>query len=480
MIETHTLWAAELGNMAMFVDERHRSRFVVMLGAKATMSADSIPHASGSPAATKAAYEFLSNPRVQSTIIEHAVTGSTANACCDESVVLVVHDTTTANFTGSTTIPELGPIDSGFLAKGVHIHTSLVLDTTGVVVGIGAQQIWVRPPESPGKKPPKEDEDKESYKWIQGIEQVNESLWDAAYRNGQTAPPRQIHLGDREADTCDTLQTIDDIGQSCVIRSVQNRTVDDPLHLAHDAVRGRAVIGEAELLVPRKGQSVERLATVEIRVLQTTLVSNPTKHPNAWSMQFTLVEVYESNPPVGTTGLHWLLWTREPADTLNQALRVVALYKFRWKIEDFHFAYKSGCRVEDLRLRDFQALAKALRMYAAVAARIVQMRDAARIEPEAPALGFLTADECEVLQLKYSQKHVDPFRVPLTIGQAVMWIGRLGGHQNRKGDGMPGARTLWRGLHDLKILVEGYRAGKALEKRRIANELTLEKETCKG
>ena len=36
----------------------------------------------------------------------------------------------------------------------------------------------------------------------------------------------------------------------------------------------------------------------------------------------------------------------------------------------------------------------------------------------------------------------------LTIGQAVLWIGRLGGHLNRKRDGMPGVRTLWRGLHD--------------------------------
>jgi hypothetical protein len=50
----------------------------------------------------------------------------------------------------------------------------------------------------------------------------------------------------------------------------------------------------------------------------------------------------------------------------------------------------------------------------------------------------------------------------LTIGQAVLWIGRLGGHLNRKGDGMPGVRVLWRGLHDLSRLVTGFRAGKKL------------------
>jgi Transposase Tn5 dimerisation domain len=50
----------------------------------------------------------------------------------------------------------------------------------------------------------------------------------------------------------------------------------------------------------------------------------------------------------------------------------------------------------------------------------------------------------------------------LTIGQAVLWIGRLGGHLNRKGDGMPGVRTMWRGLHDLTLLVAGFRVGKRL------------------
>jgi hypothetical protein len=42
----------------------------------------------------------------------------------------------------------------------------------------------------------------------------------------------------------------------------------------------------------------------------------------------------------------------------------------------------------------------------------------------------------------------------------VPWIGRLGGHLNRKRDGMPGVRTLWRGFHDLALLAAGFRAGK--------------------
>ena len=50
----------------------------------------------------------------------------------------------------------------------------------------------------------------------------------------------------------------------------------------------------------------------------------------------------------------------------------------------------------------------------------------------------------------------------LTIGQTALWIGRLGGHLNRKGDRMPGVRTLCRGLHDLILLVAGFRAAERL------------------
>ena len=89
----------------------------------------------------------------------------------------------------------------------------------------------------------------------------------------------------------------------------------------------------------------------------------------------------------------------------------------------------------------------------------MSLRDLARETPEAPALEVLSEDEVEVLVCHFG-KGMKPSE--LTIGQAVLWIGRLGGHLNRKRDGMPGVRTLWRGLHDLTLLVAGFRAGKRL------------------
>ena len=41
------------------------------------------------------------------------------------------------------------------------------------------------------------------------------------------------------------------------------------------------------------------------------------------------------------------------------------------------------------------------------------------------------------------------------LGEVVKWLGRLGGHQGRKGDGMPGAEILSRALDALDLLLEG-------------------------
>jgi len=104
---------------------------------------------------------------------------------------------------------------------------------------------------------------------------------------------------------------------------------------------------------------------------------------------------------------------------------------------------KSGCRVEDLRLETWDGPEKAVTIDAAVTARIVSLLDLARENPEAPALEVLSENEVEVLAHRFGTG-MKPSE--LTISQAVLWIGRLGGHLNRKGDGMPGVRTLWRGL----------------------------------
>ena len=366
-----------------------------------------------------------------------------------------MQDTTTLNFTRLHSIPELGPIDSGGLARGLHLHTTLAVSTAGRVLGVLDQQCWVRPQPDQVTAKKKESAEKESAKWINGIENARAALYEAA---GDRALPRIIHVMDREGDAYEVMMEIEETGDSAIIRCAQNRRIDGPLAKAHEAVRNQPVLCQTTIAVKRKKNDPPREARVELRSMDAHLLPDHQKYPHAWPMRWNLVEIWEVDPPPGVERLHWLLWTREAAATADDALEVMRKYTCRWPIEEMHLVLKSGCKVEELRLETWERLEKAVRINASVAARIVLLRDLAQETPEAPASDVLSTDEAAALVSHFGKgKSISPAH--LTIGQAVLWIGRLGGHLNRKRDGMPGVRTLWRGLQALTLLVAGFRAG---------------------
>lgn len=450
---SNVMWARQVALLSGLPDPRLSDRLSVVLAAALDSPSASIPQATGGDAGqAKATYRFYCNARVSSAHLNRGMAMETAERSLAHETILVVQDSSTLNFTGLKRVAELGPIDSGHLARGMHVHSTLALTVEGRVVGLLDQQCWARPqPEARTAH-----EEKESAKWVYGLDRAREVLHEAA---GERRLPRCVHLMDREGDTYEVLMAIDDSGDSAIIRSAQNRRIDAALSTAHTAVRGEPIRACATVTVRDRGR--ESSARVEIRSLAVRLQPDRSKYPHAWPMDWNLVEVREPAPPEGVEPLHWLLWTRESIATPEACLDVVNQYTFRWPIEEFHLALKSGCQVETLRLDTWARLEKAVRVNSAVAARIVLLRDVARATPAAPALEVLQPDEAAALVA-----HFDKGRLRsadrLTIAQAVLWIGRLGGHLNRKQDGMPGVRTLWRGLQALSLLVAGFRAGQRL------------------
>ena len=331
------------GDAAELPDQRLDQRLATIVVDAIERPDASIPQASGSAGQAKATYRFYSNARVTAAALHQGFAVDTALRCLDQDVLLVVQDTTTLNFTTLHTVEELGPIDSGGLARGVHLHTTLAVTVSGQVVGILDQQYWARP--QPGQPEPQE---KESDKWIHGIDASRAVLYQAA---GDRPVPRLIHLMDREGDAYEVMMAVVDAGDSAIIRCAQNRRVDDPLAKAQEAVRSRPVLGRAAIAVPRKGSIPERRALVQVRSSRVWLTPDLDKYPHAWPMTGNLVEVWEPEPPPGTERIHWLLWTREPAAHASEALEVVRKYTCRWPIEEVHLVLKSGCRVEALRLK---------------------------------------------------------------------------------------------------------------------------------
>ena len=417
MIFTHTVWAGQAAAAVDLPDQRLESRLTTIIVDVLQRPSASIPQAAGDAHQAKATYRFYANPRVTASALRHGFAEESAQRCLEHDAVLVLQDTTTLNFSRLQSILALGPIDSGGLARGVHLHTALAVTALGQVIGILDQQYWARP--QPGQPGPAE---KESGKWILGLDAARAAVYEAA---GDRDAPRLIHVMDREGDAYEVMMAVVDAGDSAVIRCAQNRRIDDPLAKAHEAVRSQPVLCAATVSVDRKQGKFARQAIVQVRSLSVHLVPDLEKYPHAWPITWNLVEVWEPTPPAGAEPVHWLLWTLEPAETADEALEVVRKYTCRWPIEEMHLVLKSGCRVESLQLETWDGLEKAVTVNAAVAARIVSLRDWATQTPEALAIEVLDADEVETLVAHFGGK-MKPSE--LTIGQAVLWIGRLGGH----------------------------------------------------
>jgi hypothetical protein len=167
------------------------------------------------------------------------------------------------------------------------------------------------------------------------------------------------------------------------------------------------------------------------------------------------VRAWEEHPPADVEGLEWALACGFAVTTAEDALSAVGIYAHRWLIEEFHKGLKSGMGAERLQLESAHRLYAAIALMSVVSLRLLELRERAWVDPAAPAeqsgLGEL---ERVVLSRRLGR--------PLaTVRDVILAVGRLGGHMNRKADGLPGWLTLHRGMRVLGNLVEGARLMRA-------------------
>ena len=150
----------------------------------------------------------------------------------------------------------------------------------------------------------------------------------------------------------------------------------------------------------------------------------------------------------------WRLLTNREASTLEHATELIDWYRARWEIELFFLILKEGCRVERLQLSDKDRLESALAIYMVIAWRINRLMRLGRTVPELDAGLVFEPDEWRAAFI-LNKKPV-PKKMP-TLNQVIRLIAQRGGFLGRKVDGEPGARTLWLGLQEIAIFVEGAR-----------------------
>ena len=130
----------------------------------------------------------------------------------------------------------------------------------------------------------------------------------------------------------------------------------------------------------------------------------------------------------------------------------IRYYTLRWLIERYHYTLKSGCQLEELQLETADRIKRAFVTYSLVAWRLLWLTYQSRLEPDTSCECILTTDEWQALACHHLGQGEPPVKPP-TLSEAVRMLARLGGFLARRGDGVPGVKTIWRGFSRLTDLV---------------------------
>jgi hypothetical protein len=125
-------------------------------------------------------------------------------------------------------------------------------------------------------------------------------------------------------------------------------------------------------------------------------------------------------------------------------------------IEEYHKVLKTGLRAEALQMETAERLFGAIAIKSVVALRLIDLKERLRFKAEAGAEES-GLDEIELAVLRTRTR-----RSIKTVKEVALAIGKLGGHLNRKADGVPGWQTLGRGMERLSLLVEGVHLARKL------------------
>lgn len=448
-----TGWASSELQFADLGDKRRNKRLVRLVEDLASQPNASVPQASGDLAATQAAYEFWSSPRIQAQAIREAHQKSTLERVKQHSLIIAIQDTTELNFSHHPSKKGMGYLDNA-KSRGLKVHSVFCSSAKGVPIGVLHQQVWARDPAELGKKHQRHKkltQDKESQRWLSALDVT-----------GSLISPETVVLtvADREADIYDLLVLPRRPNCELLIRASHNRCVKrSPEGLQVErlqSVMGQiAPCGQLTLELRRHPEREARRADLSVRT-STLEFQPPPTHPERERLEPVSLQVIlavEDNPPAGVEPVCWLLLTTLAVSCFEDVVECLRWYSYRWLIERYHYVLKSGCRLEQLQLETGERIQRALATYTIVAWRLLWITYLARYHPDTPADTVLATHEWQALYCTIHKTSTPPVSPP-SLNTCVRWIAQLGGFLARKGDGEPGVKTIWQGLRRLHDIAQ--------------------------
>lgn len=455
-------WIEEEIRGCSFPDRRLAARFGRLLGELGGGIGESLPMACQDWAATKAAYRFLSNSRVDEAVILSGHFEATRSRFAQtEGIVLVLHDTTEFSFQRSNSTA-IGKTHKSFVGRskrgrpttrtvcGVLMHSSLVLTTGGVPLGLAAVKFWTRK-KFKGTNALKgkinatriDIEKKESYRWIENLRQSAQRLGD---------PGRCVHVGDRESDIYELFCEAERAGTFFLVRTCVDRMVQAGHATISGEMNAQPIRGVHRITVQDR-QGCCSQAKLHVRFCRLEVLPPIGKQKRYPSLPLTVIYAQQVDPPGERDPIEWKLLTNLPVTTMADAVGKLRWYALRWKIETFHKVLKSGCKAEETKLRTAQRLTNLLAIYCILSWRVFWLCMINRDMPDAPARLVFTETELDLLD--HLSKRAQPAGAR-TVSHYIRLVASLGGYLGRRRDGPPGNMVLWRGLSKLTDIHLGF------------------------
>lgn len=461
-IENAGRWSEAIFGKCSLGDKRLTRRLVQIGKQLSSVTGSSLSKSSeGQDALVEGGYRFLRNDRIIAEQI--AAGGYDVTGCLAQPIplLLAIEDTTTLSYSHEVR-NELGDTSSTASAnkRGYIVHSTMLMDAEKEkTIGLIAQERWCRDVTEHGKKHQRTKvayEEKESYKWEGNTHQLEKRLGDKIQD--------VISVCDREADIYEYIQYKLEHNQRFVVRASQNRKVKDNSLCLLAYLAEAETLGTYTIEIAQKSNRKKRKVEIELKAKTVTLVPprrNVSGETDLKPITLNVVIAKEKNP-VTEDILEWILLTTENITTFEEARKVTRYYELRWRIEDFHKAWKSGTGVEKQRMQSAQNLEKMIVILSFLAIRLLQLKE--YFESEQMVLDgkdvcvscdeLLSEIEWKVLW-KTVEKKDFPSMVP-SAAWAYKAIAKLGGWSDSKRTGKAAWSTLWDGWFRLAERVEGF------------------------
>ncbi len=401
-------------------------------------------------------WRFLRNDAVSADeMVCHAVTGTAARVAGRD--IVVVHDTSEVALGGRRARASgYGPVGKGGALRGLLLHAGLALEAgTGALIGLVDAQIWNRDEGAVAPRRSRATADKESQRWLDTTARAGAAL---AAANSITV------VSDRESDIYEHFARRP-ANTHLIVRACQNRKIKTTPEgigaLLFEFADGVPEAGRFEVKIPaaparkvREAELALRFSPVELRKPQ-----NGAAHDLPDTIALTLVDVREVSTPEDSEPLHWRLLTTHPVAGLDQARRIVDLYRMRWTIEEYFRTLKTaGFNIEDADIGEPPVMTKFVAAAAIAGVTVMQLVKARDGTTDQQLADAFEPDDRPILEAISARLQGKTARQKNPHGKGSLafaaWvIARLGGWTGYYGK--PGPQVMRRGLDDFRRIKFG-------------------------